>query len=354
MSRNMASIQKILKLEPIDGADQIEKATILGWKLVVKKGDFKEGDLCVYCEIDSLMPEIPEFEFLRQRKFRIKTIRLKGQISQGIAFPMIILNGKKYASDKRENPIYDIKEGDDVSSLLGIIKYEPPMPAQLLGEVKGTFPEFIPKTDETRVQILLSLIDKYKNQKCYVTEKIDGASATYYLNDGEYGVCSRNLELKINERNMVSNEFVKMGEVLKIRNKLIKLGRDIALQGELCGLGIQNNRLRMKEKKVLFFNVYDIKKEEYYSYEEAFGILKYLDLETVPILESEYLLENDVSKLITKATARSVITDECWREGIVIRPIKEIYDQEEGEGLLIRGRVSFKVINPEYLLKFDA
>ena len=80
--RNLASIQKISKLEPIPNADTIEKATVLGWELVVKKGEFKEGDLCVYCEIDSVLPERPEFEFLRTKKFRIKTIKFKGQISQ--------------------------------------------------------------------------------------------------------------------------------------------------------------------------------------------------------------------------------------------------------------------------------
>jgi len=138
--RKLASIQRIKNLEPIAGADAIEKATVLGWQLVVKKGEFAIGDLCVYCEIDSRLPDRPEFEFLKARGMRIRTVRLRGQISQGICFPLSIL------------PVYtDVQEDTDVTELLDITKYEPPIPAQLAGVAKGLFPSFIPKTDETRV-----------------------------------------------------------------------------------------------------------------------------------------------------------------------------------------------------------
>jgi RNA ligase (TIGR02306 family) len=103
MERKLATIEKILEIHSIEGADQIEKAVIRGWNIVVKKDDFKEGDLCIYCEIDSLMPERPEFEFLRPRGFRIKTIRLRNQVSQGICFPLTILNsiGKLIKKDNK-------------------------------------------------------------------------------------------------------------------------------------------------------------------------------------------------------------------------------------------------------------
>lgn len=92
MERKLASIQRISSLSPIDGAEKILKATVLGWELVVAKADnFKVGDLVVYCEVDSVLPPKPEFEFLRERKFRIKTIKLKGQVSTGIIFPLTIL-----------------------------------------------------------------------------------------------------------------------------------------------------------------------------------------------------------------------------------------------------------------------
>jgi len=115
--RKLASIQKIRALTPIEGADAIEMATVLGWQLVVKKGEFQAGGLCVYCEIDSILPARPEFEFLKPRGMRIKTIRLRGQISQGICFPLSIL--------PEGSPI---EEGADVTEILGIAKWEMPIP----------------------------------------------------------------------------------------------------------------------------------------------------------------------------------------------------------------------------------
>jgi RNA ligase (TIGR02306 family) len=165
--RKLASIQKIKSLEPIEGADAIEKATVLGWQLAVKKGEFKVGDLAVYCEIDSLLPDRPEFAFLKPRGMRIRTIRLRGQVSQGICFPLSILPED-----------IEPQEDMDVTEILGITKYEPPIPAYLSGKVKGKFPSFIPKTDETRVQVLQKVLDKYQGISCYVSEKLDGSSAT--------------------------------------------------------------------------------------------------------------------------------------------------------------------------------
>ena len=188
--RNLASIQRIKALEPIEGADVIEKATVLGWQLVVKKNEFKVGDLCVYCEIDSIMPNKPEFAFLEPRKFRIKTVKLKGQISQGICFPLSILP---------EDCV--IEEGKDVTDIIGVEKYEPYIPAQLAGIMKGNFPSFLQKTDETRVQNLEEELNEHHGELSYITEKLDGSSATYYLNNGEFGVCSRNIDLLYDTEN---------------------------------------------------------------------------------------------------------------------------------------------------------
>jgi RNA ligase (TIGR02306 family) len=170
--RKLASIQLIRSLEVIEGADAIEKASVLGWQLVVKKGEFQVGDLCVYCEIDSVMPERPEFEFLKPRGMRIKTIRLREQVSQGICFPLSILPDG-----------IALEENTDCTDILRITKYEPPIPACLSGVVKGKFPSFIPKTDETRVQVLQQLLSKYRGEKCYISEKLDGSSATFYINN---------------------------------------------------------------------------------------------------------------------------------------------------------------------------
>jgi RNA ligase (TIGR02306 family) len=335
--RKLASIQMIKSLQVIEGADTIEKATVLGWQLVVKKGEFKAGDLCVYCEIDSLMPERPEFEFLKPRGMRIKTIRLRGQVSQGICLPISILpEGVALVEDT------------DCTDILGITKYELPVPACLSGTMKGKFPSFIPKTDETRVQVLQQLLSKYKGERCYITEKLDGSSATFYINNNEFGVCSRNLELLEDE----SNSFWKVARHMDIENKLRGVNGNYALQGELIGEGIQGNKLRIKGQTVRFFNAFDIDRFEYLSLDRFVQLCRQLELPTVPILNSDYILDDNIDAVVLKATIRSAIRPDTWAEGIVIRPLTEKIDLLLSNEKFNNGRVTFKAVNPEFLLKY--
>jgi RNA ligase (TIGR02306 family) len=328
--RQLASIQKIRALDPIEGADMILKATVLGWQLVVKKEDFQVGDLCVYCEIDSIMPPRPEFEFLKPRGMRIKTIRLRGQVSQGICLPLSIL--------PESTPII---EGADVTEILGISKYEPPIPASLAGVMKGNFPSFIPKTDETRVQVLQDLLDKYAGMPCYIAEKLDGSSTTYYWKDGQFGVCSRNLELVESE----DNSLWKLARAYDIENKLKALGKNYALQGEIIGEGIQSNKYKMRGQAVYFFNVFDIDAHQFLDFQDFKRVMATLGLNIVPILDSHFELLTDIPKLVKMAAGKSVLHKDAHREGIVIRPLTEKYERQ--------GRVSFKSINPEFLLKYQ-
>jgi RNA ligase (TIGR02306 family) len=333
--RKLASIQKIKALEPIENADAIERATVLGWQLVVKKGDFGVGDLCVYCEIDSLMPDRPEFEFLKPRGMRIRTVRLRGQISQGISFPLSILP-----------PMELMQEDMDVTELLGITKYEPPIPACLAGKIKGKIPSFVPKSDETRVQVLQNVLDKYKGEQFFITEKLDGNSATYYVKDGEFGVCSRNLDLLEDE----NNSFWKVARKLNIEEKLRSLKMNISLQGELVGEGIHYNKLKLRGQNIYFFNAFDIDKFQYLDFSDFKNIMYELNLQTVPIIDNSVSLDNDIDVLVASATRRSLINENVWAEGIVLRPLKEKIDFTCK--YFIGGRLSFKVINPEFLLKY--
>lgn len=189
--RKLASVRIVAQTCPIDGADLIEAAVVDGWKCVVKRGEFKPGDPVIYCEIDSFLPIRDEFEFLRkssfktmgdQEGFRLKTVKLRGQISQGLLLPVSILNR-------------DAVPGEDVSEELGIQKYEPPIPACLTGEVIGPFPVSIQKTDEERVQNLAQDFASYSGQLFYVTEKLDGTSLTAFYDSG-FGVCGRNLAVR--------------------------------------------------------------------------------------------------------------------------------------------------------------
>ncbi len=334
--RKLASIQKVIAIDPIEGADAIVRATVLGWQLVVKKDEFRVGDLVIYCEIDSLMPNRPEFEFLRPRAMRIKTVRLRGQISQGICFPLDIL-----PSD------FEIEEGADCTNVLGIIKYEPPVPACLVGQVEGMFPSFIPKTDETRVQLLQDVLNRFVGEKCYITEKIDGSSVTYFIKDGEFGVCSRNLQLKED----AENSFWKLAKSLDIEEKLRSLNGNFALQGELVGEGIQHNKLKLKGQIVRFFNVFDIDTASYFYFEDFKNTLEKLDLPMVPLLTTDYVLGNDIAEIINMATIRSTILPEAWAEGIIIRPLQHNPAFAFTRNLS-NGRMSFKAINPEFLIKF--
>jgi len=304
--------------------------------------------LCVYCEIDSVLPERPEFEFMRVRKFRIKTVQLKGQISQGIAFPVAILDGKVFSNDTREVKGYAWHVGQDVTELVGITKWEPVIPACLSGIAKGTFPSFIPRTDEIRVQNIQSVLDLYQGTVCYVTEKLDGSSVTYFVKDGEFGVCSRNLELQPDDK----NSFWKVARELDIESKLKKSGINIAIQGELVGEGIQKNRLQLKGQSVYFYNAFLIDEYRYLDFLELLDLLtRRLELPLVPILDINFQLINNIDELVTYATRKSMFNEDVWQEGIVIRAKEEIRCPEMRE-FTYQDRLSFKVVNPEFLLVF--
>lgn len=366
--RQLATIQKISKLEPIQNANAIEKASVLGWHVVTKKGDFKEGDLCVYCEIDSVMPEREEFEFLRPRKFKIKTMKLRGQISQGICFPLTILP---------EGFSGEVKEGADCTEALGVSKYEPPvpgflkqrqatriifpnwMPGFLISFIRLfpkwselfrkpisalTWPQFLKRTDETRVQVLQGVLNKYCGTECFVTEKLDGSSVTYFIKDGKFGVCSRNLELPKDEE----NGFWKAAIDYDVENKL-RQRDNIAIQGELIGSKIQGNKYEIDGLRVAFFQAFDISKQKYFDYDDFVVLMKDLELPTVPIVSTDFSLCNSIDELVELSKGKSVL-GKTLREGIVIRPKKEIDDVDFNS--LHRNRVSFKVINPEFLIKY--
>jgi RNA ligase (TIGR02306 family) len=341
--RKLASVQIIRDLQPIEGADRIEIAVINNWKVVVAKDvGHKIGDPVVYCEIDSFLPTEPEFEFLRKTSykkmgeeegFRLKTIKLRGQVSQGLILPL----KDAYQIYQRKAPNLDMGwfEGLDVTDMLGIVKYEPPIPAQLAGQVKGLFPSFISKTDEERVQNLTDEYSEYtlrSDHQFFATEKLDGSSSTFFFNNGEFGVCSRNLELKETD----DNTFWKLARSLKLEEKLRDLGRNLALQGELIGEGVQGNPYKIKGQTVKFFNVFDIEKYEKLSFQEFQEIIEKLGLESVPVVSSPFLLPNSVEEMIREADGKSILNPSVSREGLVIRSMDM--------------SISFKAISNNWLL----
>jgi RNA ligase (TIGR02306 family) len=331
--RKLASVVKIVDIQPIVGADAIMVASVKGWKVVVKKDEYKVGDLAVYYEIDSFLPVRPQFEFLRKSSFkrmgssegfRLKTIRLRGQISQGLLTPI---------PEGISNP----KEGDDLTEALDIVKYEPPIPAQLAGKIKGTFPSFIPKTDEIRIQNFESEVGfSPAGERAYLTEKLDGTSFTCYFNNGVFGVCGRNWELTETS----DNSLWRMANLLQLKEKMTKHGKNIALQGELIGAGINGNLYGLSDHKLYFFTGYDIDKGRRMFFDELEWVLFGLQLQMVPVLEKYgFVIPNEnniVDYMLRYAEGKSVLNMEVDREGVVVRGLEREF--------------SFKAISNTYLL----
>jgi RNA ligase (TIGR02306 family) len=299
----------------------------------VKVNEYKVGDLAVYYEIDSFLPVRPQFEFLRKSSFkrmgssegfRLKTIRLRGQISQGLLTPI---------PEGITNP----KEGDDLTEALDIVKYEPPIPAQLAGKIKGTFPSFIPKTDEIRIQNFESEVGfSPVGERAYVTEKLDGTSFTCYFNNGVFGVCGRNWELTETS----DNSLWRMANLLQLKEKMTKHGKNIALQGELIGAGINGNLYGLSDHKLFFFTGYDIDKGRRMFFDELEWVLFGLQLQMVPVLEKYgFVIPNEsniVDYMLRYAEGKSVLNMEVDREGVVVRGLEREF--------------SFKAISNTYLL----
>lgn len=345
--RKLASVQVIKALVPIPEADRIEMAEILGWKVVVKKGEFKVGDKCVYFEIDSLLPNCDWSKFLDKKgdgkAIRLKTVKFRKQISQGLALPLDILAVTSHELKHLRN----YQEGDDVTEQLKVEKWEPYIPAELVGVKKGEFPHFLRKTDELRVQAYPDVIKEFTGRNVVVTLKMDGTSATYYIKDGEFGVCSRNMELKEND----TNKYWQMARQLDLRNKMMAKGWNFSIQGEICGPGIQANRMGFKENKLLIYNVWDIDKQAYVDDPLLPMIVHGLDLELVPTVYVGPWKWDSVENLLAFADGLNypnhTTENPSPAEGVVIRPCNEAYSEVLG------GRLSIKAISNRFLMKYE-
>lgn len=337
MERALASVRIINELLPIEGADFIEIAKIDGWQCVVKKGEFKINDKCVYFEIDSLLPVTEVFSFLSKQGtktiedgsvgYRLRTIKLKGQLSQGLALPISTFN---------LDP--DIELETDVTEKLGIKKYEKPLPVNMQGRAKGNFPIEIPKTDEPRIQNLGRAFREHLEKETLfkVSEKLDGSSASFYLKDGIFGVCSRNYDLEYDKDNI----WWKVAEQCQIESKMREYAgdRNIAIQGEIIGSGIQGNPYKFKDSiNFYMFNFFDIDNQKY-STEDFWNFKMSQGIYTVPSL-GEYKLNDfgSIEKILEYAEGKSHINPDSEREGVVFSS----FDRT----------ISFKAISNKFLLK---
>lgn len=384
MNRSLASIQTIKSLESIEGKDKIVLASFVNvdWKVIVGKEDFKLNDKCIYIEADSILPVRPEFEFLRKRcwnekwqGFRIRNMKMAGVYSEGIAFPQTIIAG---------NTMKSIPDGVDLTEQLGIVKYDPEAlaEAQLLEQRKKkygpvmrfllriplikkllypkrsstAFPKWAHMSDETRVQVLPYVYEDFKGEKVYVTEKLDGQSSLFGVVGREFVVCSRRMRLppirKIRGKYAAEkNNYWKSAEKFDIERKLREakkeLGIDLYVQGEQCGPGIQGNKLALPDLRLFVFNVYDVTHGKYFTFEEMVSFCSKWGFEMPPLVEITNFHWENVDVLIAYSKGQSMVNPADFREGVVIR---SYHPKQPGRGMA--GQSSFKVINPDFDLKY--
>lgn len=424
-TRKLASFRTVDNIEPIEGADAIELAVVGGWKVVTKKGEFKIGDPCVYFEIDSFLPDgVPAWQFLVDKQsrtmngvvgHRLRTIKLRGQISQGLILPLSALPILSFVlreevplapemiestySGEQWNEVnhlrYGLHEHEaglspqdlNLNKLLGIVKWDPPLPAQLQGLAAGLFPSWIRKTDQERAQNLKAEIFSYDDEvvpfdvtgmstesiaamldrgllcmengvqykrlvgkadvdaRYEITMKMDGSSATYAHRDGELVVCSRNLQLKLEGND--GNTFVDMLTAGGLDKALLALDRNVAIQGELMGPSIQKNREELKDFQLFIFTVQLLDEGRNMTPDEKNAFFEELvtaglntkKVRLCPVIGYDVTLQDlgltDMDKLLAYAEGPSL--KHVYREGLVY--------------VKMDGSFSFKTISNSYLAK---
>lgn len=358
MIRKLVTYRIIDEINEHPNADALELARIDGWQCVVKKGEFQSGDSCIYFEIDSWLPaDDDRFEFLRKsgvkkdpsgrERIRIRTMKLRKELSQGLALPWSMFP----EFHDRE----DVTRDKDLSEELDVIKFERPEPKTT--DASGRFPaDICPTTDEERIQNLWKDWSvRYADEEFVPTLKLDGSSCTvmflgkefseywkedgiptfdiYGEKDGEVIVCSRKLRLKYSE----DSHFWKAAETSRTVDALMIYKRSIAIQGECMGPGIQGNREKLNGFDLFVFNVYSVEDKKYWDWSTVQSFCSVYNMKTVPVLSDEPMQPfkefSSVDEILEWSEGPSINND--IREGVVWK----------GEGC------SFKSISNKFLLR---
>jgi len=346
MTRKLAYIARIEEVIAIEGADRIVQYRIGGWRVIDQKDKYAVGDLVVYCECDSWMPNTIAPFLTKADKYpknykgidgeRLKTIKLKGALSQGLLLPI----------PAEFNDPTQFVEGLDVTELLGIIKWEP-QPERVPVNAMGSFPSFIPKTDQERIQNFMRSVENYleKNPDATFTieEKAEGSSVTVFQRDGDFGICSRNLRLKLEDQDVIMNSpFTQPAFANNLKEKLASFCPNIALQFETIGPAVQGNYYNLGAWEYRLFDVYDIDAQKYYTPKEMQALADFLQIKTVPVLETDFdirgMTSDDFLNYAASEPSRIGDLKNLMREGVVFKSNK-------GD------RFTFKSVSNSYLLK---
>ena len=321
---DLAYIGQVTTIYPIPGADFIESLEVVcgpggRWRGTAKKGDFALDDRCEVYLQDALLPQSERFAFLESRHWRIRMVRLKGVPSECLLMPLTEATA-------------GLEPGADITELAGVVKYQKPLSANLGGDIRGSFPAFIPKTDEPNFQRAPDLVAALQGLPFYATLKVDGSSGTvFWGHDGAMRACSRNFELKERPDTAVWQ--------LVAKYDLAQQRLPLALQFEIVGPGVQKNRLGLKELDLRLFNVWHIDQRRYLDFADMLAVAQSLGLPTVDLVEvgEAFDLRDDEA---LRRYAERTYPNGATAEGVVIRPTQEM--QVDGE------RLSFKVINLLY------
>jgi RNA ligase (TIGR02306 family) len=342
--RKLVTVRKVDAIRPIPGADAIECATVEGWSVVIKKGEFQPGDLCVYFEIDSFLPlDDARYDFLAKNRItwcdregiRLRTIKLRGQLSQGLILPLARFPEVTAMLTAAAGSVREM----DFTAVLGIEKWEAPIPAELAGEVEGPFPSFIRKTDQERIQNVQQVLTADPDAAFEVTVKLDGSSMTVFYRDGLAGVCGRNWWI----RESAANSLWRVAAQDRLVEALQAYGRNLALQGEIIGEGIQGNPEKLRGQAFYLFDIFDIDNGCYLGRDGRKEVVQALTQLGAHLLETPLLdiitlqrFGGDMAAILEYAEGPSLNPD-TLREGVVFKRLD--------------GESSFKVISNSYLLK---
>jgi RNA ligase (TIGR02306 family) len=357
INRNLVSIQRVSSVRKHPNADTLDIIGIKGWEVISKSGTHSVDDLVCYFEIDSFLPVEPHYEFLRKSGFRstknlgdgfrLRTIKLRGEISQGLILPLdefpeyfVKENGQWLLKVVQDVPGVPLEKGYDLTYTMGVQKYEAPIPSNLMGVARGNFPSFVPKTDEERFENLTQRhIRGHENDTFEITVKVDGSSMTVYQNldleEGlQFGVCSRNFDLEETE----DNTYWKVANEFKLRELLKDCGKSIALQGELAGPGVNKNTARLATHGYYVFNIWSIDEKRYFSAAEREAFLAWAGIRNAPVIDKGFVGLPDRESL--KEIADNVLFNDLPAEGVVFKSLDD-------------PGFSFKKISAKYLLKND-
>jgi RNA ligase (TIGR02306 family) len=259
---------------------------------------------------------------------------MKGVLSQGLILPM--------SSIVSQYGISSYYEGMDLTETLGIVKYEPPIPAQLAGLIKGNFPSFVPKTDQTRIQSLGKELNSWieNNLSFEISEKNDGSSMTLLINDGEIQVCSRNLSLKEDYNNTFWKVAIDEKLIDKIKDYYEETKNNIALQFELIGPKIQSNPYKLDKFKATLFDIFDIDQQCYLTSEKRIEFCQKYNIEHIKVIDNNFVMTSDITidKLLEMAEGKSYLNSKTEREGLVFKCLTD-------------SSITFKAISNKFLLK---